>query len=281
MRVAAARNLAKAWLLVSILAAGFGALGWGIGGYRTASLFVFCALLATIAVYAYADRALLGMLGARPYALAEDPRLRSAVDALSAKLGVVPPKLYLIVDGFPRAFVAGRGPRGSALAISTGLLAALPPAELEGVLAHELAHVRSRDVLVQTFATMLAVMLVELSRIGGFLERALLAMFGPIAAAFVHLLLSPKREYAADRAAAAACGSPHGIADALLRLDRASELVGFSASPATEPLYTTNPFAEEGLAALFVTHPPVEERVTRLRALGNDEAPLARRFGSE
>jgi heat shock protein HtpX len=267
MRLAAARNLAKAWLLVLILCAFLGAIGWAIGGYRTASLFVFCALLAAAAVYAYADRALLGMLGAREYALAEDPRLGSAVGVLAAKLGILPPKLYLIDDGFPRAFVAGRGPRGSALAISTGLLLALPPAELEGVLAHELAHVRSRDVLVQTFASMLAVMLIEASRIGGFLERALLAVLGPTASAFVHLLLSPKRELAADRVAAGICGSPQGLSDALLRLDQASELLSFAANPATEPLYTVNPFAAEGLAALFVTHPPIGDRVAHLRAL--------------
>ena len=267
MRLAAARNLAKAWLLVLILCAFLGAIGWAIGGYRTASLFVFCALLAAAAAYAYADRALLGMLGAREYALAEDPRLGSTVGVLAAKLGILPPTLYLIDDGFPRAFVAGRGPRGSALALSTGLLLALPPVELEGVLAHELAHVRSRDVLVQTFATLLAVMLIETSRIGGFLERALLAVLGPTASAFVHLLLSPKRELAADRVAAGICGSPHGLSDALLRLDQASELVSFAANPATEPLYTVNPFAEEGLAALFVTHPPTGDRVARLRAL--------------
>jgi len=267
MRLAAARNLAKAWLLVLILCAFLGAIGWAIGGYRTASLFGFCALLAAAAVYAYADRALLGMLGAREYALAEDPRLGSTVGVLAAKLGILPPKLYLIDDGFPRAFVAGRGPRGSALALSTGLLLALPPAELEGVLAHELAHVRSRDVLVQTFAAMLAVMLIETSRIGGFLERTLLAVLGPTASAFVHILLSPKRELAADRVAAGICGSPHGLSDALLRLDQASDLVSFAANPATEPLYTVNPFAEEGLAALFVTHPPIGDRVARLRAL--------------
>ena len=143
------------------------------------------------------------MLGAREYALAEDPLLRSTVDALSAKLAVRPPKLYLIPDGYPRAFAAGRGPHGSALAVSTGLLGALRPAEIEAVLAHELAHVRSRDVLVQTSAVLLAVVLVELSRVGGWFERALLAVLGPIAAAFVHLLLSPKRELAADRIAAA------------------------------------------------------------------------------
>jgi heat shock protein HtpX len=146
------------------------------------------------------------------------------------------------------------------------MLGALGPGELEAVLAHELAHVRRRDVLVQTAAVLVAVLLVETSRIGGWLERALLAVLGPVAAAFVHLLLSPKRELAADRVAAALCG-PDAIADALLRLDRASDLVSFEANPATEPLYTVNPFAEEGLAALFVTHPPLRRRIEALRAV--------------
>jgi heat shock protein HtpX len=267
MRLAAAINIGKWWLLTLILATVFGALGWALGGYRTASIFVFCALLAAVVSYAYADRALLGMLGAREYALAEDPILRSTVDALSAKLGILPPKLYLIPDGYPRAFATGRGPNGSALALSTGMLGALPPDELEAVLAHELAHVRTRDVLVQTAAVLVAIVLIEASRIGGWLERALLAVLGPVAAAFVHLLLSPKRELAADRIAAGLSGSPDALADALLRLDAASDLVSFEASPATEPLYTVNPFAEEGLAALFVTHPPLERRVRALRGL--------------
>lgn len=267
MRLAAAVNIGKWWLLASMLAALLGATGWALGGEQTASVFVFCALLAALAVYAYADRALLGMLGAREYALAENPILRSTVDALSAKLGIVPPKLYLIPDGFPRALAAGRGPNGSALALSTGLLGALSPTQLEAVLAHELAHVRSRDVLVQTSAVMLAVVLVDVSRLGGWFERALLAVLGPVAAAFVHLLLSPKRELAADRIAAGLCGSADGLVEALLRLDRASDLVSFQASPATEPLYTVNPFAEEGLAALFVTHPPLQRRVEALRGV--------------
>src|SRR5207302_1137623 len=107
----------------------------------------------------------------------------------------------------------------------------------------------------------------ETSRLGGWFERALLFVLGPVAAAFAHLLLSPGREFAADRAAAEACESPHGLADALLRLEQAGDLVEFSASPATEPLYTVNPFAEGGLAAMFVTHPPLGERVRRLRDL--------------
>jgi heat shock protein HtpX len=135
------------------------------------------------------------------------------------------------------------------------------------VLAHELVHVRTRDVLVQTFAVLLAFFLVELARIGGWFSRILLAILGPIAAAFVHVLLSPKREFLADRNAAELCGSPHALADALFRLDRASELVTFKESVVTEPLYTVDPFADEGLAALFGTHPPLAERIARLRQL--------------
>ena len=267
MRQAAALNILKAWLLLAILAAAFGAAGWALGGYRTASVFAFCALLVGLALYSTADRALMGMLHAREYALAEDPLLSSIVATLAAKVGVAPPKIYLIADGFPRAFSTGKGPRRSSLALSTGLLGALPPAELEGVLAHELAHIRRRDVLVQTFAVMVAVTLIELSRLGGWFQRALLFVLAPTAAAVVHLLLSPRREFAADRAAAEVCGSPHGLADALARLDQASELVSFAASPATEPLYTLNPFESEGIARMFDTHPPLAERIQRLRAL--------------
>jgi heat shock protein HtpX len=138
------------------------------------------------------------------------------------------------------------------------------------VIAHELAHVKHRDVALQTAVVVLAASTIELSRIGGFLSRALLFVLGPVAAAFVHVLISPKREFEADRRAAELCGSPHGLADALLRLEQAAELVEFQASPATEPLWTFNPFMQVGLAALFDTHPPVAERVRRLRALATE-----------
>jgi heat shock protein HtpX len=263
-------NILKVWLVLLGGCAALAAIGWVLGGYRLASLLVFFGALVAAAAYWYADRVALGMVGARELPIGEAPALHATLAHLAARAGLPKPKLYLLPDGHPRALGAGRGPRGAAIAVSSGLLGAAPPAELEGVLAHELAHVRNRDLLLQTVAVVLAGALIELSRIGGWLQRALLFVLGPIAAAFVHLLLSPKREFLADRTAAGLCGSPHGLADALIRLEHAAHLVEFRANPATEPLYTFNPFAEEGLGALFVTHPPVGERVRRLREIDPD-----------
>lgn len=264
MRAAAARNILKAWLLVGGLAAVFGAIGWLLAGTRGATLFAACSLLCASGVYALGDRVLLGMLRARPLPLAANPVLYAAVERVAARLEIRPPRVALIDDGFPRAFVAG-GPRGATVAVSTGLLGALTTDELEAVVAHELAHVRARDVLTQTFAVVLATTLLELARIGGWFSRGLLVILAPIAAAFTHALLSPKRELAAD-ATAARITTPEDLADALLRLDQAGDLVVFEGSPATEPLYTVNPFdPSDRVSRMFVTHPPVETRVARLR----------------
>jgi heat shock protein HtpX len=267
-RILVLRNVLKVWAILVVLAGAFGLAGWQLGGYRVALLFLASIVLLAAAVYAYADRIVMGMLGAREMAEGEAPALHSTVERLAASARVVKPRLYVLADSYPRALSAGRGAGGgSGLALSVGLLGVASPAELEGIVAHEIAHLRHRDVLVQTVAVIVATTIVESSRIGGALQRALLTVLGPLAAAFVHLLLSPKREYEADRLAAELCDSPHGLADALLRLEQAMELVPFEASPASEPLYTTNPFADEGLAALFGTHPPVSDRVQRLRGL--------------
>jgi heat shock protein HtpX len=247
--------------------AALGGIGWGLGGFRLAPVFVFSGLLLAVAVWWYSDRAVLGMLGAREMPVGEAPGLHATVERLAARAGVAKPRLHLIRDPFPRILSAGRGPRSWSIAVSSGAVPLLPPAELEGALAHEVAHARHRDVLVQSSAVLIGTTLVELSRVGGFLQRALLFVLAPVASAFVHVLLSPRRELIADAAAAALCDSPHGLADALIRLEQAAELVGFRASPATEPLYTINPFAEEGIARLFDTHPPVADRVSRLRSL--------------
>jgi heat shock protein HtpX len=267
VKSAAVRNVAKAWLLLVGITGVFAFVGWAIGGVRLLSIFSFCALLLVGGAYWTFDRVVLGMVRARELPVAEAPLLHSTVERLAARAGVLKPKLYVIPDGLPLALATGRGPTYSALALSSGCVSALPPAELEGVIAHELAHVKHRDVAVQTAVVVLAASMIELSRVGGFLQRALLFVLAPVAAACVHVVLSPTREFDADRRAADLCESPHGLADALLRLEQAAELVSFSASPATEPLWTFNPFMEQGIAALFVTHPKPEDRIRRLRSL--------------
>lgn len=270
-RLLIARNVLKCWALLAVVGVVLGAAGWKLGGYRVSILFAGAVVLLAAAIYAYADRIVMGMLGARELVQGEAPALHSTVERLAAAAGVVKPKLYVLPDSYPRALSAGRGAGGgSGIAVSVGLMGVASPAELEGVVAHELAHIRHRDVLLQTVVVILAMCVVELSRVGGALQRALLFVLAPVAASFVHLMLSPRREYAADRAAATVCSSPHGLADALLRLEQAMQLVPFEASPATEPLYTMNPFAEKGLGALFDSHPPLGERVKRLRELDPD-----------
>jgi heat shock protein HtpX len=263
----AARNIVKAWLLVLALTGAFALIGWLLGDLQGLSIFVFCALLVAAGAYWSFDRVALGMLGARELPLGEAPLLHSSVERLAARAGIAKPRLYLVPSGLPIAAATGRGARSSAVAVSTGCIAACTPAELEGVLAHEIAHVRLHDVQVQTAAAVAAAVTLEASRIGGWFQRALLFVLGPVAAACVHLLVSPKREFAADRFAAKLCDSPHGLADALIRLEQAAELVEFEGSAATEPLFTINPFAEDWPARLFITHPPIAERVRRLRAL--------------
>jgi heat shock protein HtpX len=262
------RNVVKCWAIPVVVGVLLGGLGWSLGGYRVSILFAGSIVLLAAAIYTYADRIVMGMLGARELVQGESPALHSTVERLSLSAGIVKPKLYVLPDSYPRALSAGRGAGGgSGIAVSLGLMGVASPAELEGIVAHEIAHIRHRDVLLQTVVVIVAMCLVELSRIGGALRRALLFVLAPVAASFVHLMLSPRREFAADRTAAALCASPHGLADALLRLEQAMELVPFEAAPATEPLYTMNPFAEKGLGALFDSHPSLGERVRRLRGL--------------
>ncbi len=246
------------------------ALGWWIGGFQLASVFLVASLLMVGTLHWYGPRIILASIGARELTLAEAPLLHTTVERLAAGARVARPKLYVIPDGYPRALSIGRGAGDFGIVLSEGLVTALPPAALEGVLAHELAHGRHRDVSIQTPIAVLAMWIVEVSRVGGYLERGLLFVLAPIAASLVHLFLSPKRELAADLAAARTCDSPHGLADGLLRLEQTMELLAFRASPATEPLYIVNPFGGDRLALMFNTHPPISDRVARLRDLDPD-----------
>lgn len=268
VRLATARNLLRLWVMLAVFAAPPTLIGVLAVGWNTAILFLFAAVLVEMAAYAYCDRFLLAMVGARELAIAERPGLHSSLERLAAAAGVVKPRLYFIPDSYPRSFSVGRGPTASTVVVSLGLLTAASPAEIEGLLAHELAHVRNRDVATQTITTAIAAAIVELTRIGGYLQRALIFLLVPVAAAIEKIALSPRRELAADARAAALCASPHGLADALVRLEQASELVSFPTSPTTEPLYPINPFADgDRLARMFDTHPSFPKRLRRLREL--------------
>jgi heat shock protein HtpX len=266
-RLAAAVNLLKTWALLVGASALLGGLGWLIGGYRLFSIAFFAGLLAGIALYWYVDRAILGIVRARELVETEAPALFTAAERIAARAQTPKPRLYVIGDGHPRILSAGRGGKGHSLIFTTGLLGAAPLSELEGLIAHEVAHSARRDLLTQSVVAVVGSTLLEISRAGGWFQRGLLFVLGPIASAIVHAMLSPRRELTADAVAADLCESPHGLADALLRLEQANELVLFAGNPALEPLYPVNPFEEQGLAALFSTHPPTPDRVSRLRAL--------------
>lgn len=267
---APARNVLKVWLVLAGICGILALIGYAIGDVRVLSSFVFCGVLLGIAGYLSLDRIVIGMLRARELSAGDAPDFHALVERLAVRAGVAKPRVYVIEKGPPLALAAGRGLNSAAIVATEALVRLPAPAEVEAVVAHEFAHIVRRDVIVQTTAVVIATAVVEVSRIGGFLERTLLFVLGPVASALVHVLLSVKREFRADERAAALCGTPHGLADALIRLEQAAELLEFSASPATEPLYTINPFLEEGVAALFVTHPPVGDRVARLRALDPD-----------
>jgi heat shock protein HtpX len=267
----AARNVAKALLLLVGFVAALGALGWWLGGFGVGTVFLIVALLMATTMYWYGPRVILASLGARELSLAEAAVLHTTVEELAAAAGVGRPKLYILDDSYPRALSVGRGAGDLSIAVSRGLLGLTPPAELEGILAHELAHGRHRDVTIQTPVVLLAVWLIEASRIGGWFERALLYILAPVGASLVQVMLSPRRELAADARAAETCGTPHGLAGGLARLEQGMELIEFKgASPATEPLYTMNPFGQDRLAMMFATHPLVEDRIRRLRELDPD-----------
>ena len=183
-RLAAAVNLIKTWALLIGASALLAGLGWLIGGYRLFSIVFFAGLLAGIALYWYADRAILGIVRARELVETEAVQLFAAADRIAARAGTPRPRLYVVVgDGHPRVLSAGRGGRGHSIVFTTGLLAAAQPAELEGLIAHEIAHSVRRDLLTQTVAAVVGSTLLEVSRAGGWFQRGLLFVLGPIASA--------------------------------------------------------------------------------------------------
>ena len=253
-------------------------IGYLVGGPGTALLFLFFGLAFNLVMFWFSDKIALKMSRARPLSEEEAPRLHQMVRELAHSAGVPMPRLYLIPASQPNAFATGRSPKHSAVAVTEGITQLLSESELRGVIAHELAHIKNRDVLITTVAaaiggaiTWLGYMLLFMgddeSPLGliGSLAMVLLA---PIAATIIQLAISRQREFSADATGARIAGSANALADALERLEAGAKAAPMKVNAAAEPLFIVKPFSGGAMASLFSTHPPIEERVRRLRALG-------------
>ena len=253
-------------------------IGFLIGGASTAALFLGISLLINLGSYFFSDKLALKMSGAKPIEESEAPRLYQLVRELTTRANLPMPRLYMIPQDQPNAFATGRSPKHSAVAVTRGITKLLSEDELRGVLAHELAHIRNRDILLQSVAsaigsalTYIAYMLLwfgndDNSPLALVVQLATF-LLAPIAATIIQLAISRQREYAADAGGAEICGNPESLASALLRLESGAAAIPMQVNQAAEPLYIVKPFSAKGLAGMFSTHPPIEERVRRLRQM--------------
>jgi heat shock protein HtpX len=272
----------SATLRTTILFASLGGLlvviGALIGGAQGAFLFLAIALVINLGSYFFSDKLALAASRAKPIDEAEAPRLYQMMRELTTRAGLPMPRLYMIPNDQPNAFATGRNPKHSAVAVTRGITKLLSEDELRGVLAHELTHIRNRDILIQSVAsaigtaiTYLAYMLMWFGDDDnsplGLVASLGLVILAPISASIIQLAISRQREYAADAGGAEICGNPESLASALLRLEQGAAAMPMQVNQAAEPLYIVKPFSNKGLAGLFSTHPPIEERVRRLRQM--------------
>ena len=276
------RSNFSATIRTTLLLAGLGGLlvviGALIGGAQGATVFLVIALLFNLAMYFFSDKIALRAARAQPVSEEEDPRLYQMMRDLTTRAGLPMPKLYVIPQEQPNAFATGRNPKNSAVAVTAGIRKLLSEDELRGVLAHELAHVRNRDILITTVASAIGTAITWIAYMllwfGGDDESPLgaigaiaLVLLAPLAATIIQLAISRQREYSADATGASIAGNPESLASALLRLEAGAQAIPMQTAQSTEPLYIVKPFSGGGFAALFSTHPPIEERVRRLRQM--------------
>lgn len=277
-------NVFKTALLLAVLTAMLVLLGGAFGGRQGMMVAFVLALAMNFASYWWSDKIVLAMYRAEPVSEAQAPGLFGIVRRLASKAGVPMPRVYVIPSDQPNAFATGRSPEHAAVAVTEGIMRILDDDELEGVLAHELAHVTNRDVLISTIAATLAGAITYLAHMaqwaaffGGSrsddddgpspIAMMLMAMVAPIAAMLVQLAVSRAREFQADASGARLAGRTWGLSKALEKLEMAKQAVPMDANPATAHLFIVNPLSGQALMRLFSTHPPIEERIARLRAM--------------
>lgn len=278
------KNQLKTVLLLGVLSSLLIAIGGALGpGYLYG--FTALALLMNLGAYFFSDRIVLAMHRAREVSPADAPALHRIVTELSARADIPKPRVFVIPEAQPNAFATGRNPEHGVVAVTEGIMALLDERQLRGVLAHELAHIKNRDILVASVAAAISAAVTHIAQAaqfmaffgggqrdeeeGGSAVGALaLAFVAPIAATLVQLGISRSREYMADETGANLTGDPEGLASALERLERGVERIPAHVEPATASLFIVSPLAGVGgLFSWFSTHPPMSERIARLRAM--------------
>ncbi|MDI6710498.1 MAG: zinc metalloprotease HtpX [Bacillota bacterium] len=279
-------NTLKVWLLMGILSVLLVLLGDYIApGGSGALIFLIIALVMNLIGYYQSDKIAIRMTNSRPVSEAEAPQLYDIVRHLTTRAGLPMPRIYITPSPQPNAFATGRNASHAAVAVTEGLLRLLNRTELEGVLAHEIAHIKNRDILIGAIAATMAGAITMIANIlqwgaifgfgrsddeeggGGGLGALAMAIIAPLAAMIIQMAISRSREYQADAYGARLAGNPDGLADALLKLERGAQAIPMEVNPATSHLFIVNPLSAASIARLFSTHPPIADRVTRLRRM--------------
>lgn len=272
-------NSLRTAALMAVLIVLFALIGQQLGGSSGLVIALVAAVAMNVGSYWFSDKIVLRMYRAQEVSQAQAPELYGMIDRLRQQVGLPMPRVYVIPSDQPNAFATGRNPAHAAVAVTNGIVRMLNPDELEGVLAHELAHVKNRDILTSSVAATIAAAITLLARFGlffgggrnrGNLISTLLMLFlAPLAAVIIQMAISRSREFVADRDGARICGKPQALASALGRLQSAAVRIPMDAAPGTAHLFIINPFAGamSGLRTLFSTHPPTEERIERLLAM--------------
>ena len=281
-------NRFKTTILLTLLTMLLVFMGGAIGGQGGMIIAFVMAAVMNVGSYWFSDKIVLKMYNAQEITREVHPSFYGMVERLAGRAGLPMPKVYIIPDDSPNAFATGRNPNHAAVAATEGILRVLTPDELEGVMAHELAHVKNRDILISTIAATIAGAISMIGNmlqwgamfgagrsdddegggIGGMIGSLAMAIIAPIAAMLIQMAVSRSREYLADASGAEICGRPLALAGALRKLHNASQAIPLhDARPATAHMFIVNPLTGGGMMSLFSTHPPMEERIARLESL--------------
>ena len=268
-------NTLKVILLLASLSGLLMLVGYFVARGKGVIIALIVSALMNFGSYWFSDSIVLGMYNAQAVTRGEAPVLYDAVESLSAKAKMPVPKLYVIPQETPNAFATGRNEDHAAVAVTSGILKILNKDELEGVIAHELSHIKHKDILISTMAATVASAVVMLSRWAvffgsderGMISTIAMAIVAPVAATVIQMALSRSREYEADAGSARISGNPEALADALAKLSKAARVKPMDANPSTAHMFIVTPLSGGTIMNLFSTHPPIEERIARLMKL--------------